>query len=293
MPHPESHRRYSGRRVLLALLAALVLLPFVTWVTLRWVEGQVGDPPPLEWRERDEWRALPVRWTAVAEDGRVPGAGAGSWRDLDRTVERDAAAALTRAAALAARGLEPGDWRPVTAPPGRTFTLPSWAQPQADAGEPPFRSPATRDELDALAEQSVGRFYVDYLLGTWHRLQTTPATPAPPAASAPADAAYSRAFADAEAVIRLRYVDEAGAPVAGLPVGSLALTVEPSVLLVYPALVTDDRGRVHLPVPAGVYRVVAAPQPRGGRTVRYNLHHWFDFPGRVGALPTAIVESAD
>ena len=110
---------------------------------------------------------------------------------------------------------------------------------------------------------------------------------------------YDESFALAPKVIKWTFVDAAGQPMRGFTIGSIRSAcarmsdgvLDDSLRLVFPRLVTDERGDIYLPVYDTVYAIIALPQPDGYQ-IMCKLPPWFEFPGRVGTLPPAVVHRA-
>jgi len=252
----EDHRRrISGRHVLLAMLVITLLVPPAIWTTLRWMQARAGEPTRLSWAQRQQWLSPPVRPTTLEQRGVRKLMEGGAWRNLPFQVSPEEEAVLRELAEIAGRD---------------DFTA-------DDAGQ----------RLQAILNEHPDSFYAAYLLGTWHRLHGQ---------QAQADQLYERAFAAAQVVIQLRYVDANGMPVAGLELGTARIEhnrvqnhqLDPSLVLTYPALVTDARGRVYLPAYRTVFRAAELPVP-AGHEVTYPPLGWFDVVNRIGTLPPVQV----
>ncbi|MFA9476896.1 hypothetical protein ACERK3_01185 [Phycisphaerales bacterium AB-hyl4] len=259
--HPERGRPVKGVWVLLALFGgALLLVPLATWATLRWVESGLIETPRLNWNDRERWRNTPVRWTTVERQGLAVSANRGPWRELDFNLSSHEEAVLRQCIVLA-----------------------RMAEDDLEA----FTQPGMGSMLQQLARQAPQSFYPSYLLGTWHRLRGE---------SEPANAAYRASFERAHGVVKQRYVTTDNQPLAGQVVGTFELSharsdgqrLDDTLVLVYPALETDRRGFVYLPVYDTLYRISRPPQPTDYH-VRYDAETWFDFPDRVGTLRPAVV----
>lgn len=248
----------SGKKVLLVSLAALSLVPLITWATLRKVEADLAiDQPPLSWAGRADWPSPPVKRVTLERPRSNYGALSESkWRDLDFAVSPQIESATAALHALA-------------------------VAPEA------FASQRTREQLEHAAAEQPDFFYPVYLLGTWHRVHGDAAT---------ANRYYQQAFALAPAVVELRYRDPGDAPAANVELGLAELTcdrvidgkIDQTLKLAYPRLVTDQRGTVYLPAFHAVYRATILPRPRGYGT-QYHVEGWFQFPGRIGSPKPAVI----
>lgn len=261
----ESRSHVSGKWVLLVLiLGPIVVVPIATMTTLRWVESGIVETPRLNWGNRERWPSPPVRWTVPTRQGLGLSADAGPWRELDFALSPAEQTVVQQCMDLARLAAN-------------------------DAGA--FTEPAVGSLLRQLDQRAPSDFYAIYLLGTWHRLRGETDL---------ADAAYRMAFARAHGTVKQRYVTPEGQPVPDLAVGTFELAharsdgheLDESLVLIYPALVTDADGYVYLPVHRTLYRVHQVPQP-AGYEVEYRLEQWFDFPDRVGTLRAAVVRSAE
>lgn len=250
----------SGKLVLLVSAIALSLVPLITWATLRKVEADLAvNQPPLSWAERGDWASPPVKRVTLERPTSMYGGrgGESKWRDLDFNVS----------------------------PAIETAT--HTAHQLATAGGAAFASDATREQLEALAAEHPDFFYPPYLLGTWHRVHGNVAE---------ADRYYEEAFAEAPAVIKLRYIDPGDAPVTDFALGDAEITcdrvidgeLDQTLKLAYPALTTDEYGTVYLPAFHAVYRATRLPRPEG-YGAQYHLEGWFEFPGRIGTPRAAMI----
>ena len=110
------------------------------------------------------------------------------------------------------------------------------------------------------------------------------------------DALYQEAFALAPAVVKIRFADALDQPMAHLPLGTIQIVcaqlddrvLDESLVLVYPDLVTDDKGLVYLPIYATPCRTSVLPQPPGYEAI-YDWQGWFEFPHQTATLPTVQV----
>lgn len=164
----------------------------------------------------------------------------------------------------------------------------------------------TRDKLAELAEDEANGFYPAYLLGAWHGLNDD---------TAERDRWLRVTFARAQGAICQKLVDVNGKPVAGYAIDPVAIgydRVEKGVLnatlfLVYPGIVTDERGIAYLPTYRSVYRLTDPKLPIGAdpglhptkltllpQRLNGTEPFWFSVPdGAVGKLPDAVVESTE
>jgi len=151
-----------------------------------------------------------------------------------------------------------------------------------------FTGDATRERLSQITDQYPRLWYPRWLLGQWHALRGD---------AAEADRHFDEAFRLAPAALLIPYVDPAGDPMAGLPVGTIALacdqadgeTIDQSLRLVYPSLTTDDTGRVYLPAYHTILRFADWPQPAGYQAQLGAEYQWFEFPGKLAQLRPSVV----
>ena len=81
-----------------------------------------------------------------------------------------------------------------------------------------------------------------------------------------------------------------------LPVGRIEVIcyrsdgehMDDSLRLVFPHLVTDQRGMIAMPVYKSVHAIAARDEPDDLQTEHPDLDV-FQFPGRIGSLPSALV----
>ena len=107
---------------------------------------------------------------------------------------------------------------------------------------------------------------------------------------------YEKAIALAPKVLTFRFMDQGGRSVVGLAIGTVEIAfaqwqagqLDDSLRLVFPDLVTDARGQIYLPVYDSECRATDLPQPPEIQ-IKYPPDYWFTFPGRIGALPSAVV----
>ena len=145
-----------------------------------------------------------------------------------------------------------------------------------------------RKELGAVAAQYPNFFYPVYLLGTWHDRVGDPSD---------AHRCYEQAFRLAPGVVKQRFTNESGQPITGLEIGTIEIAFDrvidgelnQTLKLAYPDVVTDDQGLIYLPVFHTACRFTSRSN-HSKQNTSYGTDGWFEFPGRIGTLPTAIVE---
>lgn len=246
----------SGRRVLVILALVVVAVMIVGWIGLQFSTSVMATQPPLSWAQRDNWPHRQVRETTLAASGVQTLISGARWRELSLDVPANEQRVVAELAELA----------------------------RAEG----FARDSTRQRLEQVHSDRPGLFYATYLLGHWHRIHGDDAR---------ADALFELAFADAPAAIQQSYVTPRYQPVPKLPVGKIELicyrsdgeSMDDSLRLVFPELVTDEQGRIAAPVYRTVYRVAARNEPEG-LVAHHSEPEVFQFPGRIGALPAAVVE---
>ena len=152
-----------------------------------------------------------------------------------------------------------------------------------------FTLPEVREELEAILIRRPDHFYVEYLLGTWHRMNDD---------QLQADRYMIRAYRHAPVVIVQRYEDSEEQPIQGARISSFALEcnrvqkgyLDPSLELRYFNLVSDSEGCIYLPAFKTVFRRNNMSYP-GGIHVNYPSLGWFKSPGKVGMLPVVGVDT--
>ncbi|MFW6061069.1 MAG: hypothetical protein ACODAQ_12885 [Phycisphaeraceae bacterium] len=258
-PHTEPaphHRRIRGKWVLLALALMVAAIMSVGWLALRYTAAVMDQQPPLSWRDRADWPRRPVRETTLNASAISAMFSGDQWRELNLTVPTAEEEAVQQLAALASAGS--------------------------------FDDEATRQRITAIREDHPDLFYADYLLATWHRLHDNDDRAA---------TLYQQAFRTAPRAIQQQYIDGRNRELPDLPVGQLTVIcyrsdgerVDESLRLVFPALRTDARGFIHLPVYRTIYSIVDREPPPGHRVTDLDPPV-FQFPGQVGTLEAALVE---
>ena len=211
---------------------------------------------PLEWAKRHEWKTQPVYKTDLK---RSIGRG---WRNLPFEVPAAEEGHIKRCMELMRLNNSTVNDK----------TL--------------FGEPAVREELESILRQQPGLFYAEYALGLWHKLHGQ---------GADAEPFFAVAYRHAPVVLVQTYQHEDGTPLANAAVGSVEIecnrvrngSLDPSLHLLFGAQVTDERGRIYLPVYDTVYRVTAISHP-AGYSMDVPALGWFE-SGKAGLLPAAVV----
>lgn len=267
-PNPQSStpnpahpvKGIPGPVMIFASLLGCVVLFFVVWWTLRSVEHHVRDSrPPLAWADRAAWHA-----PAVIETTLVKPNAANAQYTYNKPRYRD-----------------PG----LVIPKSEEKAVLACAQ---HALSPDFPDEPTRRGVLQHAGAD-NQFYLQYLLGTWHRLNNH---------HDEADTHYQRATDLAPNILVIQYTDTNGHPLAHLQLGRVEIgcdrvtdggeTLDQRLVLVYPHLQTDAAGRVYLPVYATTYRPVYLPQPDGYDITYAPNEGWFKTATRLGAISANV-----
>ena len=116
----------------------------------------------------------------------------------------------------------------------------------------------------------------------------------------------AKAFAGAEKVLRVRFVDDAGIPQKSQDVGTVRVIcvqkrdgiINEDVELIFPNEKTDENGYIYLPVYDSVLRLSQTPQGMKPKLAKKNVGEaassesekiYFEVPGRVGELDEIVV----
>lgn len=255
---PLSARPKRSRRaayVTLLLAGVLIVIALGVWL---WQSGAMSY-----WNSPADWRGVGVSQTTLEQTGWRKYVYGGAWRDLPFDLSPAEQRDLGRCQKLAAR---------------RGVTI---------GGVNQFADEAIGPELEAIVRQRPDLFYGTYTLAKWYELHGE---------QAKADELYRRAYAAAPVILVQRYEYPDGTPAAGLHVQSYAVecnrvkkgSLDPSLKLSYWDLTTDADGCIYLPAYKTVYRTDAMSHPDGLPTV-YPRLGWFEFRGKVGILPAAVV----
>lgn len=160
------------------------------------------------------------------------------------------------------------------------------------AGSDGFTDDATRARLVEITDRYPRLWYPRWLLGHWHALHGT---------TDEADRLFNEVFKLAPATLMIPYENPAGRAMVDLPVGTITLacdqadgkTIDQTMHLVYPQLVTDDAGRVYLPVFHTILRFVDFTEPAGYHAHLGSDYQWFEYPGKVAQLRPTVVWKPD
>jgi len=255
-----------GWTVVVATLSLFIVVPaFVALVEFVLGPMVTVETPALDWEQREQWRASPVRAAELRRGAMSSARNNQTYFPLDFEITVEQELATWRCVQL----VELGGFE------------------QANAQGPSFRDDATLAQLRQTAAEHPGLFYPYALIAAWHRLHGN---------DSQAQSAWHRAIELAPAIILQRYVDDQGKPIAGLAVGRSDVALDriandvfdQSFKLAYPAQVTDEQGFVYMPVYEMKYRMDRQPQPPD-LSVAYSQPTYFTFPPRVGLMPDAVV----
>lgn len=255
-PHQRDRRGlFAGRFVLLVLGLVVIAVMVSGWMVLRFSTAVMDERPALSWAERADWPQRPVRETTLAASGVQRLFTGAEWRELSLSVPEAEERAVAELAELA----------------------------RSEA----FTQDATRDRIEQLLAEQPELFYASYLLATWHRVHGN---------DAEAEAHYQRAFAEAPGALRQPFVTPHYQGLSHLEVGSIEIVcyratageVDDTLRLVFPELETDANGHIAVPVYKSVLRIAERDEPAGLEARHADPEH-FQFPGRIGTLPAAMV----
>ncbi|MCA9059900.1 MAG: hypothetical protein KDA85_15440, partial [Planctomycetaceae bacterium] len=149
-----------------------------------------------------------------------------------------------------------------------------------------FDDDETRIQLETMLERRPQFFYVQHLLGTWHRRNGD---------LAQAKQLLESALKNAPVVLTQRYRAGDGTPLTELPIEEMEIecnqvhnhSLDPSLRLGFIDLTTDAQGEISVPVYDTVYRLSMRAHPRGYDTDMQRLG-WFRSRARIGQLPDII-----
>lgn len=258
--HPDAPRGISGKKVLLISLIACVAIPFVAFfVPVLLIESNKTPDAALDWSQRETWEIVPTRPRVLrwGDTPRPPFEGR-EVSELPFELSAEDASVVNDLALLAQNWDRDRRRLPTFGPP-----------------------PESAD------------FYYDYLMGRSFSVER--------GRNQSADRLLADAYRQAPKVLVWRFVDDAGKPLVDRNVGTIELVVvrlrddvmDESLRLVYPDLTTDADGRVLLPVYDTVCSLGDSTRWAEGIAVEHELTRWFESPGRVGALPDAVVVERD
>lgn len=220
----------------------------------------------VAWAKKRGWKARPIEKTTLERQGLQKILGPG-WRDLDFAIDAEEEADVKKCVILA---------RKVYAKLNDKIL---------------FAGDDVRDELETILKKRPDFFYAEYLLGTWHRLNGNQQR---------SQEYYERAFKHAPVILVQSYQNKDGSPLAGAQIQTFAIecnrvqdgSLDPSLKLVFPALVTDTEGCFYLPSYDTVFRTDDMAHPPG-YSIDYPRLGWFATTVKVGVLPTATVTSRE
>ncbi|MDA1229367.1 MAG: M56 family metallopeptidase [Planctomycetota bacterium] len=151
-----------------------------------------------------------------------------------------------------------------------------------------FDEPDTRNRLDAILKEQPGYFYAQHLLGMWHVRN--------------GDAPEGQRLIDdalkaAPVVLSRRYRFGNGDPLQHIEIQRTTIecnrvqkhSLDPGLKLMYPALVTDNEGRIRIPVYDTVFRASEYSWPDGYHLEETETLGWFKSKTHTGVLPDMLV----
>jgi len=260
-----------GRYAVLATLALAILVPTIAVLIAPMLSGN-NAPLKLDYNERGSWFMMPVRARPLEYDTFVAAETGKQYKRTDLTIDPDVEQVLHRCAQLAQRD----DF---------------------------FENTQSRDQLITLAGDPDNGFYPAYLLASWYEVNGDSA----------AHLQWIRtAYDRAGGALAQRLVDDDGRPVAGYLLPPVAIGYDrvidgerdASLVLIYPAPISEPNGFVYLPTYRSIYRLTDADQPLGmepgvhpiGLTLLPQAAmgtkpNWFAVPdGAVGQMDDAVVD---
>lgn len=251
----------SGKVLLFATLSLFVIVPALLAVIVPWVKQDLEQTPrTLHWSDRRAWEPLPVMPKNL-ERGMMSAARTDEkYEDYGFRIPAEAELELMELSRLA----------------------------HGSEGFPDFFSEQARDRIEQGRQTLDDRFdfYPEFLLAKWHERKGEHDRAA---------RLYEQSFAHAEAALIRSYVDPRGDPVEDYEAGEIILgfdqvendRINTNLRLTYPHLVTDELGRVYLPVFKTIYRI----DRRGDLTQPPPVRRdWFTMPGQIGELQRVTLE---
>lgn len=251
----------SGKVLLIATLSLFIIVPVVLAVLVPWVKQDLEQTPrTLHWSDRQAWGPLPVN-SKNLERGMMSAARTDEkYEDYGFHIPAEAELELMELSRLA----------------------------HGSEGFPDFTSERARDRIEQGRQTLDDRFdfYPEFLLAKWHELQGD---------DEQAARLYEQSFAHAEAALLRTYVTPEGDPVEGYETGEIIIgfdqvendKINTNLRLTYPHLVTDELGRVYLPVFKTIYRIERRDDLTQPPPVRRD---WFVMPGQLGELQRVTVQ---
>ncbi len=239
-----------GPWVLILTLGIMLTVPLVTYAVWRASQVHLGEPEPLKWAEHESWRPIHIQGTSLERGPMSSARNNQQYFELASPLTSEQEAAVWRCVQL--------------------------ARFDADA----FTAPATTAELRSIIEQHPDLFYPRYLLSR----------------ATGDEAAMAEAIARTPRVLVIPVTDDQGRVAQGRVIGDMEIAVvkvdddviDESLVLRYPRLTTDARGRAYLPLFAGKYRITLALPSEGVLPTKI-VEGYFTFPGQLGKLPAWVV----
>ncbi len=248
---------FAGIWAIVATLSLFLIVPAVVYVIFTGVNANFDiKPTPLVWSQRELWPAYERQFTSM-ERGMMSSARTGeTYKRLAFDISPAEEQALRDAVALAARYQDN------------------------------MQDPQVRVKLDDLLAEHPALFYGWYLLAAhWQEAgQADEATQA-----------MAHAFELSPAALKRTVTDSNQTPLPHQRVGHVAIgfdrvrqdTLDPTLVLLYPAVTTQADGSWYLPVYKSIYRL-ADPAVEPGFTNTEHREAWFTFFGNVGKLPDQV-----
>ncbi|MEM9021856.1 MAG: hypothetical protein AAGC44_14970 [Planctomycetota bacterium] len=271
-PTPERPGTVRGVWLVVATLSLFIIVPAITIGLWALLKDEGVNRQPLVWDDRGQWfsqsaRPRPLKYNPIvqAETGK-------QYKKTNLVISPDVEQMLLGLATLAQRD----DF---------------------------FDAPQHRDTLLDASNQFDQQWYPPYLLASWHGANGD-------------QPAYQRwmsvAFGRTSAAIIQRLVDPAGNPLAGHRLPPVAIgfdrvvegEINPTLKLVYPSPVSDERGFVYLPAWPTIYRLADPASPLGVESMQHptgltlvpqpmdgSEPNWFSVPPPgIARLPDAVLD---
>ena len=151
-----------------------------------------------------------------------------------------------------------------------------------------FDEPDTRERLEIILKEQPEFFYTQHLLGMWH-LRNGDAQEG--------QRLIDLALKSAPVVLSRRYQFGNNEPLKNTEIQRTEIecnrvqnnSLDPSLHLMYPALVTDDDGRIRIPVYDTVFRSSSHSWPDGYHIEETENLGWFKSKTHIGILPDMLV----
>ncbi|MCX7045526.1 MAG: hypothetical protein NTX50_08600 [Candidatus Sumerlaeota bacterium] len=254
----KNRKRQALTRIAIILAFVIIAACVVPLSVLQAAKEAAPHPAitPAEWAKQRGWRARDIKKTTLESFW-------GGWRNLPFEISKEEQADALGCARLTLRM-------------NTKVNEKIW-----------FDDEETRQILEKILERRPRYFYAEFLLATWHRRHDH---------AKESSELFEEAYKHAPVVIAQRFEMPDGKPVVGVAIHSFGLecnranknSLDPTLELLYPDLITDSAGCIYLPVYETVYRTNNVSWPRG-YDAKYPTLGWFESPAKVGLLPVCVV----